>query len=428
MWNLFVRPVHAWVAIGLMSAWSGCGAAYRHPRECEMFPSLPAASTVPAPALDLTAARAYYNYIAVTDVQPAGHHFALWYRDVEPQVQYLRAERDAAGHLRLGPEGGYWGGYAIPVGQIPAVAPEHRALVNEVLTTVRGRCPDVRDFQIQDLGAGRRVTVREVVLHQLRREGRPRVGWHATLTLLMDADLTRIESTLEEQSGFSVFEVKADAQWIVLPPSSQRRMQLASVMSARADAITQAAQRFVTRQPPRALDSLYPADAPNLPPDLVAPVVVTVALYGNRPPNSRAAGPVFQVPLDLHDAVFGQAANGEMTVSFGSGRYVLRARLEPAEVRQPQTAPVSFEYRSTLTLQLDDERGRTWSQQYVASGMLEAEGEVVFAPYGLTIPGASAPSPEADALRGRLLDQAPYDTVDLVVDPQLSFDPRNDPQ
>ena len=81
---------------------------------------------------DLSSAKPFYNYAAVTRVAPAGHHFTVWYESGEPVVLFLRVTRAAAGQLSIASEGGYWGGLAVGTPTVQAMPANVAALAHDL--------------------------------------------------------------------------------------------------------------------------------------------------------------------------------------------------------------------------------------------------------------------------------------------------------
>jgi hypothetical protein len=230
---------------------------------------------------------------------------------------------------------------------------------------------------------------------------------------------------VEEQSGFGVIELPADAQWLVLPPGDGRNLLLRSGGVLRLSSqIAEAAQRYDAKAKAPTLESFVPADAPLLPPGFVSRVVAKVSLYGRVADGPGSNDLDLVAPLDLHDAVFGAGASADATLDLGQIRYTLHATLTPSSPRSPTSARTTDAYAGTLVVHVEDDRGHAWQHAYPASGRVELEGEAVVAPYGLQIPGASGPSPEYEARHGRLPGFARYTAVDLHLDVELSDDPR----
>jgi hypothetical protein len=362
------------------------------------------------PLADLSAAKPFRTYLAVTQVEPAGQHFTVWYSSVESTTLQLRVERAATGRLVITSEGGYWGGVGLPPDSVPPVPPEAAVLAHELEAELRRRCPVGRHWQLKYEGLSRTVTVQEFVARDDSR-GTQRGGWFATAKVAADASLAHITSIVEETSGFGTIELPGTAQWLVPPPSLGDKLFLYHGGAMKlAEDIAAAARRFDSHEPGPALASLVPADAPMLPVGFVPQVTAKVHLSMRDYDNSNLIA-----ELNLHDAVFGTGASGEATLPAG---YKLHATLTPEAPRAPVAGRTSDRYAGTLLLQLEDGRGHRWERSYRATGGIELEGDTVVAPAGLSIPGASAPSPEEQARHGKL------GGLDLTVDLSLLADPR----
>lgn len=375
--------------------------------ECAISDTRSYASPVLA---DLSAARPYRTYLAVTQVEPAGHHFTAWYSSIESTTLQLRVERAATGRLVIETEGGYWGGLGLPPEHVPPVPPEAAALAHELESELRRRCPVGRDWQLKYEGLSRTVTVQEFVARDELR-GSQRGGWFATTKVAADSSLAHVTSIVEETSGFGLIELPAMAQWLVPPPSLGDKLFLYhGGAMALADDIAAAARRFDSHEPGPALASLVPADAPMLPVGFVPQVTAKVQLLIRDDDNSNLIA-----KLDLRDAVFGTGASGDATLPTG---YKLHATLTPEAPRAPVPGRTSDRYAGTLLLRLEDDHGHRWERSYRATGGIELEGDTVVAPNGLSIPGASSPSPEADARHGKL------GSLEFTVELSLLADPR----
>ena len=80
----------------------------------------------------------------------------------------------------------------------------------------------------------------------------------------------------------------------------------------------------------------------------------------------------------------------------------MHVTLAPKVPFAPSPEPRRTRYSGTLKVRIADDRGQVWERAYMASGDLDLEGEAVAMPTGLVLPGASSPSPEAEALRIKL--------------------------
>jgi hypothetical protein len=178
-------------------------------------PTSPAAAQ--RPLADLSAAKPYRNYYAVTKVGPAGHHFVVNYVDAEPVSVRVRATVDAAGSLRIDEEGQWFGGLAGPAYAASLVAPsELLPLARAVEAELKKRCSAARNLGLRYDGSYREIQVAEFIAHT---RGATRGGWIATTTLSVAASLTRfVGQTLEGMSGWGVIEVPRDTQWVEFAP------------------------------------------------------------------------------------------------------------------------------------------------------------------------------------------------------------------
>jgi hypothetical protein len=275
-------------------------------------------------------------------------------------------------------------------------------------------------------GEYRAVSVYEFIPHQLQRpDGKPRLGWHVSAKLLMDEALSRVIALREEYSGFGVLQLPVDAQ--LLTPFPSPGYQLSFVNQGTlgfSAAIAEAARRYLARARGPSLAALSEGDDALVPAGYVSRVQVKLNLYGNTQDGRRTDHSALLGDLDLREAVFGTGARATASVNVESRRYTLEATLVPHAPRSPQPGIATDTYHGTLSLKLSDDQGHTFSRTYVASGLLELEGETVVAPYGLTVPGASSGTAEYEARHVKLLAAAPLATVDMDVEVQLSFDAR----
>jgi hypothetical protein len=366
---------------------------------------------VPA-AMELTGARAFYDYIAVTRVEPAGEHFTVWYFDVEPVFERLLVNRKPEGGLAIESEGAVFGGIGGPPPE-GTLAPEIAALLRELEVSLHKRCPQGREWQVRYAGHNRTVTVREFVPHDPRRRSGSRAGWALSLTVAMDPSLSKIEHTIEQSSGFGVIEVPEGAQWIEVAQGGTKRLRLLEASSPELETkIAAAARRMSEGHPGPALTSLVPADAPMLPAGFVSRVVAKLTVRGGAPSEVR-------VPLDVREAVFGPGTSGAAEFRTRERRYSLHVRLAPKEPLATFAERRSTRYAGTLQVRISDDLGHTWERSYSAQGDLETEGDAAVMPTGLELPGASAPSPEEQALHIKL-----DGSTEARVDVSLFDDPR----
>lgn len=395
--------------------------------ECR-WPDWPASAGGSAERANLAAVKPYRNYLAVSQVDPVGDHFAIWRRDELTQV---RAVRDASDHLVFELEGEAEGIVSSPatLAEMPAGA---AGVARELRAALREHCPWVSSWDIEYKGRYRRVTVQEFIALGVAGDARGTVtsvpAWFATYQLKMDESLRRVLGTLDTMSGLSLgtTEVTRDAQWLAVPPGNGMKLILVSDgPQSLVSEVGDAAQRFVRGAQGPALASLVPADAPMLPAGFVPRVVAKVTLVGvtQKPPSVVAE---VRIPIELHDAVFSSGASGDAEATLSGERYRVHAALTPEAPRAAIPGRSDAKFTGTLTLRVADEHDHAWEHAYPAHGTLDLEGDSVVAPWGIGLPGASSPSPEADALRGQLPGLGPYRAVDLRVDISLHVDPRRD--
>jgi len=364
------------------------------------------------PPTDLTAARDYYDYLAVTNVEPVGEHFTVWYHDEEPVFERLRVVPRPSGGLDIASEGGMFGGIGGPPQPAPMSA-NIAALAGELQATLRKRCPQGRDWQLRYGGHTRTVTVREFIARDSRRRGTMRGGWSAALTVAMDEALTRIEGMVDQSSGFGVIEVPEGAQWIEVVQGGPERLRLdGGVDLELEEKLAAAARRWAASQPGPALASLVPTAAPMLPAGFVARVFARLVISGGMPSELR-------IPLDVRTAVFGPEAGGDAEFRTQTGRYSVHVALVPKAPLVPMPDRRSTRYAGTLTVRIADGLGQVWQRDYPASGNLDTEAENAATPTGLVLPGASAPSAAEQALHIKL-----DGSLEAQVDVELFDDPR----
>jgi hypothetical protein len=408
-------------AVGAV-AFAGACATSGFPEECRL--DEPTAPGLGAP-VDLTAAKAYRSYAAVTAVEPAGHHFTVWYDDEEPVMLRLRVTREATGRLTLVVEGGGEGGFSEAPLSLPPPPAEVAALARDLESTLRSRCRSVKRWKIEYRGLTRTVRVEEFIAHDPDARGTRRAGWKVGAELAMDPALTHIIDRVEHWSGFGVIEVPGAPQWLPLPEADGSKLRLAwDTITNFSPEIAEGARRFAAHAPSPPLASLVPADAPMLPAGFASRVIATVALMRREAPGLPGKTAALRAPLDLHDAVFGSAADAAGETTLGGRRYRLHATLVPGARRDPRPGRASATYAGTLTLHVEDDAGHTWGRAYTTSGKIELEGDQVVAPAGLQIPGASSPTPESEARHGRMPAEPPSPGVELEVGVELFDEPR----
>jgi hypothetical protein len=372
-------------------------------------------------SLDLSKAMPNRRYLAVTDVEPAGHHFTIWYHDVEPSVVSVRVEQTASGGVELVPTAAYWGGLGIGPRKVRAIPDSVRALARQVEGRFMSACSGVGRVLVQYNGE-----YREVTLYEFIPASNGRVGWHASQRVAMDATLTQVVSGASDRwSGFGYVDVSAKSQWLSSSGAAATTLVTAEgVPPALVGELGEAARRYESGAATVQLESLVPEGSPRIPPELASEVVATVRLYPRGKSDAGPGGPELNAALPLRDAVFGTGASGEAQGTIGTTRYTVRATLTPSKAFLRAPGFRKDNYSGTLLLHVEDDAGGVWEHSYSATGGIEREGEGVVAPAGLVLSGAVAPSPDAEALRGKLPGRGRFSHVDVVVDIELIDDPR----
>jgi hypothetical protein len=372
------------------------------------------------PRLDLSKAMPNRRYLGVTHVEPLGHHFTIWYHDIEPSVVTVRVEREPSG-IVLVPVVGYWGGLGVGPAKVRAIPDSVRSLARQVEGRFASACRGASRVRVQYDGE-----YREVGLYEFIPVSNGRVGWHASQRVTMSADLTHlVPGAVDRWSGFGQIELPANTQWLSSSGAAATTLLTAEGVSVGlVDELSDAAKRFESGAQPVALESIVPAGSPRVPPGLASEVVLTVRLYPRGKSDAGPGGPELNAVFPLRDAVFGTGASSEAQGTIGTTRYTLRATLTPTPAFMQAPDYRKDKYVGTLFVHVEDDAGGVWEHSYPAKGDIEREGESVVAPTGFVLPGATSPSPEADALRGKLPGRGRFAYVDVVVDIALIDDPR----
>jgi hypothetical protein len=132
---------------------------------------------------DLSDARAYRNYMAVTAVWPVGHHFTA---SSQAGMADLRVERDPDGHLTIAREGGHHGDPDLAPPSISPIPPDVRPLADELEAELEAQCGSTLDLKLQYTGRNRSVIVAEFIAHDLDGSGTRCGGWKAAARVVMD--------------------------------------------------------------------------------------------------------------------------------------------------------------------------------------------------------------------------------------------------
>jgi hypothetical protein len=397
----------------LMALACACGGATHPSGTCDLFqPAKPA----PRGMLDVTAAKPYRNYIAVTDVGPFAHHFAVWYDDEEPVLEYVRADIDGGGRVHVEFEGGYGGGIAEPPRQPASLPADVAALGRDVLSQLRSRCARGRDFRIAYRGQYRAVAITQFVAQDLRA-GTLRGGWIGHAELHVDATLSHVVGTGDHDSGFGSIELPEGARWVTLDPVDTAVRGLLARSARVDDGILAAARDLSARTPGRELSAISVIDPDELlPVGYPARVVMRVAVRRQR--TRAQLAPELAIPLDVRDAVFARAT-GEATVAVGGVRYKVNAALAGDTPQAAVAARETTTYHGTLVVQVQDDRGHVVERSYSASGLLDVQDKTAVAEAGFDLPGASSPSRANDLLHFEFPDD-----TELELQVSLFDDPR----
>lgn len=393
---------------------------------CQPLDTVRRSRTAPPP-LDLSDARPFRSYLAVTRVEPAGHHFTVWYNSGEPAIADLRVTRDAADHLEIEEEAGYYGGVTFeqePQSQ-PVIPPEVAGLARALTAQLATRCNRPTDWKLRYHGVYRTVTVDEFIPLDPGKRGTARGGWTASSRIEMDPALGRVLSDVESFTGIGRIEVPGDAQWLALPPGDATRLRLVEPGFDQLEPqISEAARRHAAHLPTPSLAAVTARDpAPQLlEPGYVARVVPHISLFSRHDRGQTAEAELY-APIELHDAVFGAGASGDGVVRLGATPYKLHATLTPDAPRTPAPDRAITRYTGQLALHVEDDRGHTWDHTYPISGQLVTEGDAAIAPVGVEIPGASAPSPEATARHAALPGARGIRSVELTVNVDTDDNP-----
>ncbi len=321
---------------------------------------------------DLSDVRLYRNYMAVSEVLPLGHHFRV---TAKFKAADLRVDLGREGRLIIAKEGGHHVESDLLPPSIYPIPVSVRPLAQQLEADLRARCDGPLDLKLEYTGWNRSLYVREFIAHYPSRRATELVGWFADATLVMDESLTHIVGVMQDLSGFGSITIGGSSQWVELPQQTGVPKLWVSwnEMRGLSPQLADAARRYGVKAPPPPLTTLVPTDAPMLPPGYVSRVRAVVSLAGQE----------LDVPLDLHDAVFGVNASGVGAVTLGGIPYRLQVTLSPSMPRTPQPGRMRDRYTGTLKLQLDDDRGRTgWHRSYPVVGELDLEGASVVAPAG----------------------------------------------
>jgi hypothetical protein len=194
--------------------------------------------------------------------------------------------------------------------------------------------------------------------------GTRRVGWiwHSVQTL--DARFQRVVRTniMDDWSGWGRLEFPADVQWLGVADNAY----------AYDAAARNAIARHVAGEPSPTLASFVPSEAPMVPDGFVPRV--TLRILG---------GGELRVSFVLHDVVFGDGATA--TRDLDDGRLHIAVKLAPDAPRAPTAGRTTAAFKGTLSVHVEDDRGRAVDRSFAVTGPIELEGETVIAPSGFAI-------------------------------------------
>jgi hypothetical protein len=195
-------------------------------------------------------------------------------------------------------------------------------------------------------------------------QGTRRVGWIWHNVRTLDARFERVvdQNIMADWSGWGLLEFPADVQWL----------GLTEVASADKAAERKAIARHVAGEPSPTLASLVPAEAPMVPDGFVPRVTLRMLGVGE-----------LRVSFVLHDIVFGDGVTA--TRDLDDGRLHIAVTLTPDAPRAPTAGRATAEFKGTLAVHLEDDRGHAVDRSVAVTGPIELEGDTVIAPSGFQI-------------------------------------------
>ncbi len=438
------RPGALALAALAVSGATGCGVlSPRVPHDCHLGDDAsPASSARPAAPVDLSSLKLYRNTYAVERVGPYAQHFTLWFHDIEPAYEQVRARVDpATGRVHIEVDHGMWGGIGDPPARPREAPPELRELERALAREAEARCPDARGWVVAYDGAYREIDLVEMIAVTPKEKGNTRVGWNARATLAADDALTRLLPIVPEaMSGYGLLETHEPIAWLDVAPvrSSEGSALLVDRLmrnkgqvagTADADLVEQAlsaAKRLRDGAPSPSLASIVERQGVTLlPEDLHQRLRVKVTFYARaRAPGAPYADLPLAVPLETNALVHG-ATEGESSGVVGGIHVKVRAKLTPRAPRAADaTGTTTAPFEADLAVHIEDDRGHVFERVYPARGTMITEGAVAAAPSGLVLPGTSGPSKEMDDLHGAFPSPAPYAGLDFYLDASVLDDPR----
>jgi hypothetical protein len=344
--------------------------------------------------LDLSAALPYRRYLAVTRVTPVAHYFRV--ASSSAGELFVRVLQHESGVVDVAFEPAGFPGELLhdPPGRAPP--PDHAEAARAFLEKQCGRQRVAPTYA----GTRRTVILEEFVIDpRLNRPGMV-LGWHATHVIAMNENLDRVLSTVDESGVRARIWIPEGSRFLPSSGTPAWKVDAPSELPESLHAeIAEVARRFDRGLPTTPLAELVPPDQRGIPrsldPHLRLTVTLSVPMRGAPTSKNQAV----ELPLALHDAVFGPGATGDGTASFGFGRFRVHAALSPATPRTPVAGPERARYQGALTLKVDHDDGGHFERWYPVDGELEVDGDGVLAPNGLRI---VAPSREAMPRLGKV--------------------------
>jgi hypothetical protein len=344
--------------------------------------------------LDLSAALPYRRYLAVTRVTPLAHYFRVARSSGgELLVRVLRRESGAT-DVAFEPGSLPNELFFEPPGAEPP--PELAEAARAYLEKQCGR----QHFAPIYAGTHRTVILEEFVVDpRLKRQGMV-LGWHATHVVAMNETLDRVLSSVDESGARARIWIPEGSRFLPSSGAPAWKVDTPSEIPETLHAeIAEVARRFDRGLPTTPLAELVPPDRRGIPRELDPHLRLTVTLSVPMRGAPTSKNQAVELPLALHDAVFGPGATGDGTASFGFGRFRVHAALAPSTPRTPVAGLEHERYQGALTLVVDHEGGGHFEQWYPVDGELEVDGDGVTAPNGLRI---VAPSRDAMPRLGKV--------------------------
>lgn len=339
----------------------------------------------PGRLMDLSAALPYRRYLAVTRVTPVAHYFRAGGDDGFEVV--LRVLRRDTGDFDIELESDV---VSLSLEDTPTAQPPHD-LAEAARDYFTKKCGAAR-LHLTYAGTHRSVLLEElVVAPPQRRDQGFLVGWRSTHVVAMDAALEHVLYTSDPSGERARLELPEGARFLPSSGSPAWKVESPSELPGSLyPEISETARRFDHGLPTTPLAELVPPEQAGIPRSLDPHVRLTVTVDIPIPGAPTSRNQDIEVPLALHDAVFGPEATGEGSASFGSGRFQLRAVLSPSTPRTPVAGLSRERYQGSLVITVEHEQGGRFEQRYAVDGELDVEGDGVMALKGLAIVAPAA--------------------------------------